>query len=122
MIHECLHGLTWALFAPRHFASISFGVIWKALTPYCTCSAPLRRWQYALGTAMPTLVLGPGLILAAAALHQNGLFLLAEIMILGGGGDFLILLQLLRYRPASPDVLCLDHPCECGFVAFEKAV
>lgn len=122
VIHECLHGLTWALFAPRHFASISFGVIWKALTPYCTCSAPLRRWQYALGTAMPTLVLGPGLILAAAALHQNSLFLLAEIMILGGGGDFLILLQLLRYRPASPDVLCLDHPCECGFVAFEKAV
>lgn len=25
VIHECLHGLTWALFAPRHFASISFG-------------------------------------------------------------------------------------------------
>ena len=33
-----------------------------------------------------------------------------------------LLLQLLRYRPASPDVLCLDHPYECGFVAFEKAV
>lgn len=58
VVHECIHGLTWGLFAPRHFASISFGVIWKALTPYCTCSAPLRRWQYALGTAMPTLVLG----------------------------------------------------------------
>ncbi len=43
-------------------------------------------------------------------------------MILGGGGDFRILLQLLRYRPASPVVLCLDHPYECGFVAFEKAV
>ena len=114
VVHECIHGLTWGLFAPRHFASISFGVIWKALTPYCTCSAPLRRWQYALGIAMPTLVLG-------AALHQNWLFLLAEIMILGGGGDFLILLRLFRYRPSSPDVLCLDHPYECGFVAFEKA-
>ena len=70
---------------------------------------------------MPTLVLGAGLTIAAAALHQNWLFLLAEIMILGGGGDFLILLRLFRYRPSSPDVLCLDHPYECGFVAFEKA-
>ena len=121
VVHECIHGLPWGLFAPRHFASISFGVIWKALTPYCTCSAPLRRWQYALGTAMPTLVLGAGLTMAAAALHQNWLFLLVEIMILGGGGDFLILLRLFRYRPSSPDVLCLDHPYECGFVAFEKA-
>ena len=121
VVHECIHGLTWGLFAPRHFASISFGVIWKALTPYCTCSAPLRRWQYALGIAMPTLVLGAGLTIAAAALHQNWLFLLAEIMILGGGGDFLILLHMFRYRPASGEVLCLDHPYECGFVAFEKA-
>lgn len=121
VVHECIHGLTWGLFAPSHFASISFGVIWKALTPYCTCNAPLKRWQYALGAAMPTLVLGIGLTAAAAALHQNWLFLLAEIMILGGGGDFLILLHMFRYRPASGEVLCLDHPYECGFVVFEKA-
>ena len=42
-------------------------------------------------------------------------------MILGGGGDCLIILHMPRYRPASPDVLCLDHPYECGFVTFEKA-
>lgn len=122
VVHECIHGLTWSLFAPNHFASISFGVIWKALTPYCTCNAPLKRWQYVLGAAMPTLVLGIGLTAAAAVLHQNALFLLAEIMILGGGGDFLILLHMFRYRPASGEVLCLDHPYECGFVTFEKAV
>ena len=86
----------------------------------CTCNAPLKRWQYVLGAAMPTLVLGIGLTAAAAVLHQNALFLLAEIMILGGGGDCLIILHMLRYRPAAPDVLCLDHPYECGFVAFEK--
>ena len=86
VVHECIHGLTWSLFAPNHFASISFGVIWKALTPYCTCNAPLKRWQYVLGTAMPTLVLGVGLTAAAAVLHQNALFLLAEIMILGAAG------------------------------------
>ena len=121
VVHECIHGLTWGCFAPDHFASISFGVIWKALTPYCTCNAPLKRWQYVLGAAMPTLVLGIGLTAAATVLHQNALFLLAEIMILGGGGDCLIILHMLRYRPAAPDVLCLDHPYECGFVAFEKS-
>ena len=122
VVHECIHGLTWSLFAPNHFASISFGVIWKALTPYCTCNMPLKRWQYVLGTAMPTLVLGIGLTAAATVLHQNALFLLAEIMILGGGGDCLIILHMLRYRPTAPDVLCLDNPYECGFVAFEKNV
>ena len=120
--HECIHGLTWGIFAPGHFASISFGVIWRALTPYCTCNAPLRRWQYALGAAMPTVVLGAGLTAAAALFHQNWLFLLAEIMILGGGGDMLILLKLLRCRPAAPGALCLDHPYECGFVTFEPPV
>ena len=120
VVHECIHGLTWSLFAPNHFASISFGVIWKALTPYCTCNAPLKRWQYVLGTAMPTLVLGVGLTAAAAVLHQNALFLLAEIMILGGGGDCLIILHMLRYRPASPTSSASTTPTNAALLPLKK--
>ena len=69
---------------------------------------------------MPTLVLGIGLTAAAAVLHQNALFLLAEIMILGGGGDCLIILHMLRYRPPLPTSSASTTPYECGFVAFEK--
>ena len=62
VLHELIHGITWGIFAEKHFHSIKFGVIWSALTPYCTCSEPMKRWQYILGGAMPTLVLGGGVV------------------------------------------------------------
>lgn len=57
-VHEGIHALTWAMFGKDYWKSIRFGVIWKALTPYCTCLRPAKRGQYILGAAMPTLVLG----------------------------------------------------------------
>lgn len=119
VLHELIHGLTWGLFAPSHFRAISFGVIWSALTPYCTCAEPLKRWQYALGGAMPTLILGVGAGILATAFQLPWLFCLAELMLLGGGGDCYILLKIARYRPKRPGVLLYDHPYECGFVVFE---
>lgn len=119
-VHEVIHALTWGAFAKSHFKSISFGVIWKLLTPYCTCSEPLKKWQYILGGAMPTLILGFGLAAIATIVGQWWLFGLSELMILGGGGDFLIILKMLFYRPKNKTVWYFDHPYECGLVAFEK--
>lgn len=119
-VHEFIHGLTWSRFTSGGFGSIAFGVIWKALTPYCSCSEPLTRGQYILGGAMPTLVLGSGLSIAAIVLAQPFLLVLAVTMILAGGGDMLIIAKLLRYRPEGRDTLYYDHPYECGLVAFER--
>ena len=52
-VHEGIHALTWAMFGKDYWKSIRFGVIWKALTPYCTCLRPAKRGQYILGAAMP---------------------------------------------------------------------
>ena len=41
VLHELIHGLVWSCFAKNHFHSIEFGVIWKALTPYCTVSGAM---------------------------------------------------------------------------------
>lgn len=117
--HELIHGLVWGSCVPGRFKSIEFGVMWTALAPYCTCSEPLKRWQYILGSAMPTLVLGFGLGIAAVCTGQSLPLYLALLMTLGGGGDFCIILKLLRYRPQGEAVYC-DHPCELGLVAFEK--
>ncbi len=119
VLHELIHGAVWGLFAKEHGRSISFGFIWRLLTPYCTCAEPLAKWQYIAGGAMPTLVLGIGLTTLAAALGDLWLLMLAEIMIFGGGGDFLIILKLLRYRHPGKEALFYDHPYECGVVAFE---
>lgn len=120
IFHELLHGLTWGIFAKNHFKSIDFGVIWSMLTPYCTCSEPMKKWQYILGCAMPTLVLGFGLAAIAVICHQFLLFILSELMILSGGGDFLIIIKVFLYRSKGKEAVYHDHPYECGVVVFEK--
>ncbi|MBQ1477768.1 MAG: DUF3267 domain-containing protein, partial [Erysipelotrichaceae bacterium] len=58
VVHELLHGITWACFTPHGMKDIDFGVMKDTLTPYCTCGEPLKKGQYILGTLMPLLVLG----------------------------------------------------------------
>ena len=118
VLHEAIHGLTWGLMAPHGFKAIVFGVIWQMLTPYCTCNDGLKRWQYLLGGLMPTLILGFGLAGLATVQGSLWLFSLAEVMILGGGGDFLVVLKILRH-PQKDGAVYYDHPYECGLVVFE---
>ena len=84
-VHELIHGAVWGSFAPDHFRSIEFGFILKALTPYCTCSQPLKKWQYILGSVMPTLVLGFGIAVAAIIFQSDFWFYMSEFMLLSGG-------------------------------------
>lgn len=119
VIHELIHGLVWGSCAPSHFKAIEFGVIWSMLTPYCTCAEPMKKGQYLLGSAMPTLVLGFGLGAVAVCTGQSLLLYLALLMTFGGGGDFCIILKLLRFHPQGEAVYC-DHPYELGLVVFER--
>lgn len=118
--HELIHGFTWSRFTPNHMKDIEFGVIWSAITPYCTCGQPLKKGQFLLGAAMPTLILGFGLGIVSIVTGQFMMFLLAEALILGGGGDFLIIIKLLRFNSDRKEQLYYDHPYECGLVVFER--
>lgn len=120
VVHELIHGLTWGCFAKNHFKSISFGIIWKAVTPYCTCSEPLKKWQYIIGALMPTIILGLGLGIISIFSGSLILFLTAMFMFFGGGGDMLVVIKLLMYRTKRKDAVIYDHPYECGLVVFEK--
>lgn len=120
VLHELIHGITWGIFAKNHFHSIDFGIIWSSCSPYCTCSEPLKKWQYLLGIVMPTLVLGAGAAVVAIMANQLLLFFLSEFMLLSGGGDFLITLKILSYRTNKKKSVYCDHPYECGFAIFEK--
>lgn len=118
--HEFIHGITWSIFTPNHMKDIEFGVIWSAVTPYCTCGQPLSKKQFIIGAAMPTLILGFGLGIVSIVTGQFMMFLLAEALILGGGGDFLIIIKLLRFNSDRKEQLYYDHPYECGLVVFER--
>ena len=120
VVHELIHGAFWAIFAKNHLKSIEFGFMVQYLTPYCCCKEVLTKGQYIIGGIMPTVLLG--IIPAVVAIFSSSwlVFVIGCIMILSGGGDMTIVLKLLMYRSQKQDVLCMDHPYECGLVVFER--
>ena len=120
VLHELIHGITWSCFTENHMNDIEFGVMWKYLTPYCTCRKPLKRGQYITGVLMPTIILG--FIPAIVSIISGSLFVfaVAELMIMSGGGNFLIVTKALLYHARSKDAVFCDHPYEAGLVVFDK--
>lgn len=118
VVHELIHGATWAIFARNHFRDIEFGFIKEYLTPYCTCKTPLREGAYILGALMPLIVLGAGLSVASMATGSLLLIVLGVAMTLAAGGDIYVVLKILRYKTPTRDIYYLDHPAEVGCVCF----
>lgn len=115
VLHELIHGLTWAIHAKRGFRSIRFGVWWKMLAPYCHCKEPLRVRQYIIGALMPAIIMGFTPAMLAMALGSAKLLVFALFFTVAAMGDFMII-QLIRKEPA--DTLVLDHPSEAGCYVF----
>lgn len=121
ILHELIHGITWAIYSKNHFRDIEFGVIWGMLTPYCACKSELTKKQYIIGAIMPTILIGIIPAVVAIVFHIDILLLHSLIMILAGGGDVIIVSKLLLHREKGKESMYLDHPYECGVVVFEKA-
>ena len=120
VVHELIHGFTWSFFAPHRFADIEFGFMKEYLTPYCTCTAPLPREGYIVGSLAPLVTLG---IIPTAVAIATGSFTLLVVglfMILGAGGDVMIVLMLLRHKSSASEQLICDHPTQAGSVLFER--
>lgn len=117
--HELLHGLVMGLSAPNGFKAVEFGVNYRFLAPYCTCIEPMKKGRILLALVFPTLVLGFGFGAIAIFMGQNLWFFLAELMIVGGAGDFYTFLLVLR-RPAGKEAVYSVHPYKVGLVVFER--
>lgn len=116
VIHEFLHGVAWSFFCKGGFKSIVFGVMWKSFTPYCHCKEPLDFKSYLTGGIMPLLILGILVFIISFFTGNSLILIISLINILCAGGDTTICLLLLKYK----DGLFIDHPTDCGFVAFTK--
>lgn len=117
VLHELIHGITWALFTKNGFRSIRFGVLWKYLTPYCHCKEPLKVKQYLLGAITPAIFVGfvpaiTGLLIASVPVMIYGmLFIVAAI------GDFMIIHLLIKEDMNS---YVQDHPSEAGCYIYRE--
>ena len=109
--HEMLHGLGWSFYAKKGWKSISFGVVWKYLTPYCHCSEPLPIQRYCFGSMLPALVLG--ILPAIVAMLAGNILLMGFgfFFTFSAAGDFLILWML---RKEKANALVQDHPNKIG--------
>ncbi len=119
IVHEGIHGITWAIFAKKGFRSISFGILWKMLTPYCHCDEPMQVRHYVLGAIMPALLLGIIPSIVAIAIGNAALLVFGMFFTLAAGGDFLIIYTI---RKEKPDTLVEDHPSEAGCFVYRKIV
>ena len=119
ILHELIHGLTWSRFTKNGFRSISFGVIWRSLNPYCTCTEPLNKTHYLAGSLMPWFVLGILPCIASLIFQSGYLLVIGVVMALSAGGDLLIV-QMILSRKGEGEMLYLDHPTDIGLVCLEK--
>jgi hypothetical protein len=117
IVHELIHGITWAQFAKSGFKSIRFGILWKMLTPYCHCKEPLKVRQYIIGAITPAIILGLIPSLLAIIIGHLGLLIFGMLFTMAAGGDFLII-NLIRKE--NIDDLVQDHPSEAGCYIYRK--
>ena len=118
VVHELIHGVTWACYAKSGWKSISFGVMWKFLTPYCHCSEPMHVRGYIMGAMMPCVVLGIVPAVAALCIGSLPLLMWGIIFIAAAAGDIWISWLLTKESPGS---LVLDHPSEAGFYIIDES-
>ncbi len=120
VVHELIHGLTWAYFTEHHFKDIEFGFMKQYLTPYCACCTPLTKNQYIIGALMPMIVLGIIPMIIGILAGSLPILLLGIIMTDAASGDILIVWNILRYRSDAASIVYIDHPTQAGGVIFEK--
>jgi hypothetical protein len=116
IIHELLHGLTWAVFVKGGFRQLKFGINWRYLAPYAHFKKPLKVKIYLAGALMPLLILG---IIPAVGgiISGNGFFLLFGIFFTwAAAGDILASIRLFQL---PMNVLVQDHPEKLGFIIFK---
>jgi hypothetical protein len=116
VVHEVLHGVSWALFGRRPFSSIRYGFNVAALTPYAHFTDPLPATAYRIGAAMPGIVLG-GLPVVVSLVTGAGWFMgFGGLFLISASGDWLILWML---RGVPSDSLIQDHPSLPGCIVYD---
>ena len=113
VVHELIHGIIFALYAPKGFRSVTFGFNTKIGAFYCHCKEPIRVRHYRRAGIAPLIILGLipliiGFITGIGWFKTFGL-----LLTIGGFGDLLVYIKLLRF---NKNRLILDHPDKLGFI------
>ncbi len=113
VLHEAIHGVFFAFFAPHGLRSVTFGFSSTMGAIYCHCSDPLKAKHYRCAGIAPLVLLGilpylAGLITGVTWFKTFGL-----LLTIGGFGDLLVYIKLLKY---DRNLVVRDHPEKLGFI------
>jgi hypothetical protein len=113
VVHELIHGIIFAVYAPRGFRSVTFGFNTKIGAFYCHCNEPIKVKQYRRAGIAPLIILGLlplalGFITGVSWFKTFGL-----LLTIGGFGDLIVYIKLLKLEKNR---LILDHPDKLGFI------
>lgn len=111
--HELLHAAGFIYWGRCDRSSVSFGMNWRALSPYAHCSSPMEAAAYRKAALLPGVVLGAVPLLMGFSLASVSLILFGAIMLIMATGD-LLLIWLIRSVPGQTKIL--DHPTRVGCV------
>jgi hypothetical protein len=112
-VHELIHGLVFALYAPTGLRSVKFGFSKTMGSPYCHCKDPIQVKHYRRAGIAPFIILGIIPLLFAMITGVNWIKVFGLLLCIGGFGDLLVWIKLLRY---DRDLLIRDHPSRMGFI------
>jgi len=113
VVHELIHGLIFARYAPSGFKAVKFGTSLRMGAVYCHCKDPVKVKHYMRAGIAPLIILGLlplafGLITGVHWINTFGL-----LLTIGGFGDLLIWFKLLKF---DRNMMIRDHPDKLGFI------
>ncbi len=106
-VHELLHGVGLSLFARVSWSSIKFGVMWRAMMPYCHCTVPIPVAAYRRMALLPLWITGSASLAALLAFPTDGFAILAGVTVAACVGDVWMVAKL---RGFADDLLVQDSP------------
>lgn len=116
IIHEAIHGITWAVFGRKPWSTIKFGFQLKTLTPYCHIKEPVEVNAYRIGAFMPGLIVGILPYIYSLITGDASWFWFGLIHTASAGGDWLVLWLIRAVKAGS---LVEDHPTQAGCYVIE---
>ncbi len=111
LVHEFLHGITFALFVKNGFKFVKFGISKNSFTPYCHCSNPIKLKYYLWSLIMPALLLGIIPCILSWFTGSTELFLYGVVFTFLAAADLILFMMLLQH---DKDKLVEDLPDKPG--------
>jgi hypothetical protein len=116
--HEGLHALGLRWFARVPWTEVRFGVMWRILSPYCRCMAPIPIQAFRRMVLLPLYVTGGTTVALLLLFPADWTALVAGTAIAICTGDVWVAAKLSRF---AGNLLALDSPSEIGCDVFAPA-